>query len=99
MGNAQAPCHDDATITKNNFNILEAVVGGLSPKVETCPAGRVRFSGLAQGLDVGAYIELPHFLEQRRARYTQQPRGLVDSTFGTCEHSADVVPLRAAADL
>jgi hypothetical protein len=37
MGNAQAPCHDGATITKNNFNILGSVAGGFSPKVETRP--------------------------------------------------------------
>src|SRR3981081_1225195 len=61
--------------------------------------GRVRFSGRAQGLDVGPYVELPHLLEQRRPRHTKQLRGLFDAAARAGQHSADVVPFGPTADL
>src|SRR5712671_6859490 len=62
-----------------NFNGLARRPRDLVRSAGLRPAGWVRFSGLVQRLDVGPDVELPHLLEQRRARHTKQLRGLLDA--------------------
>src|ERR1700730_1134202 len=81
------------------FQWLAAAAARLSPEGKTGPVGRVRFSGLVWRLDVGSYVELAHFLEQRRARHTKQLRSLVDAAAGACQHRANVAPLGLVTDL
>src|SRR5215469_10456510 len=49
-------------------------------------------------LDLRAYIELAHLVEQCRARYAENFCGLLDAAAGVCKDSADVAALGPIAD-